>query len=235
MQAGVETQGPRYAPPPMGTPTLESTWPFFGLCLRTPRLVLRLPTDAHLNELATLAASGIHDHHLMPFAVPWTDAPPGVLERSTLQYHWGRRAALKPTEWDLSFGVWIGGCLAGMQTIAAKNFAAGRTVETGSWLGRAFQRQGIGLEMRAAVLHLAFEGLGAKAAASTAFVDNLASRRISERLGYRLESEGVLSPRGTPQPNVRSLLTRERWLAGARLPVSVEGLSPCLPLLLDLD
>jgi len=56
-------------------------WPFFDLCLRTSRLVLRLPTDGELEGVAHLAAGGIHDPAVMPFAVPWTDAPPGELER----------------------------------------------------------------------------------------------------------------------------------------------------------
>jgi hypothetical protein len=36
-------------------------WPLTGLRLRTPRLELRLPALADLDELAGLAAEGLHD------------------------------------------------------------------------------------------------------------------------------------------------------------------------------
>lgn len=57
-----------------------------------------------------------------------------------------------------------------------------RQVSTASWLGLHHQRQGIGTEMRAAVLHLAFAGLGAVDALSGAFEDNPSSFSVSEKL-----------------------------------------------------
>ena len=86
-----------------------------------------------------------------------------------------------------------------------------RTVETGSWLGRPYQRQGIGTEMRAGVLALAFDGLGAEIATSGAVEGNPASRRVSEKLGYEPNGEALLAPRGTPVVEQRYRLTRERW------------------------
>src|SRR5260221_13370270 len=56
---------------------------------------------------------------------------------------------------------------------------------TGAWLGRRYQGRGIGTQMRAAVLHLAFGGLGAQQAVSAAFEDNPASLRVSRKLGFR--------------------------------------------------
>jgi RimJ/RimL family protein N-acetyltransferase len=53
----------------------------------------------------------------------------------------------------------------------------------GSWPGRRYQRQGAGTEMRAAVLFLAFDGLGALAAESGALEGNDASSRVSGKLG----------------------------------------------------
>ena len=77
-----------------------------------------------------------------------------------------------------------------MQDIGAENFRAVRSVETGSWLGRAHQGQGIGREMREAVLHLAFAGLGAEEALSGAFEDNAASLATSRAVGLRRERRG---------------------------------------------
>ena len=49
----------------------------------------------------------------------------------------------------------------GIQDVIAANFPVLRGVDTYSWLGIDHQGQGFGREMRAAVLHLAFDGLGA--------------------------------------------------------------------------
>jgi RimJ/RimL family protein N-acetyltransferase len=106
-----------------------------------------------------------------------------------------------------------------------------REVHTGSWLGKDHQRQGIGTEMRAAVLHLAFVGLGAEMATSSAFPTNLASNRISLKLGYVPDGIQRIAPRETPIDTNRFRLTRARWEAGARPEVWIEGLEPCLPLL----
>jgi hypothetical protein len=61
----------------------------------------------------------------------------------------------------------------------AQDFSLLRSVGTGSWLGTEYQGQGIGKEMRSAVLHLAFAGLGAQIARSGAYFDNEASLRVS--------------------------------------------------------
>ena len=102
-----------------------------------------------------------------------------------------------------------------------------RTVETGSWLGRAFQSQGIGTEMRAAVLALAFDGLGAEVASSGAMDRNAASRRVSEKLATKPNGEGSVAPRGVPVVERRYQLRRERWDRD-RHPVAIEHLDECL-------
>jgi RimJ/RimL family protein N-acetyltransferase len=65
------------------------------------------------------------------------------------------------------------------QGLGGRDFAVLREVHTGSWLGRRYQGHGIGTQMRAAVLHLAFEGLGAQHAAFGAFEHNAASLGVS--------------------------------------------------------
>jgi RimJ/RimL family protein N-acetyltransferase len=75
------------------------------------------------------------------------------------------------------------------------------TVGTFSWLGPGYRGRGLGTEMRAAVLHLAFAGLGAREAASEAFTDNHASNRVSQALGYepspRTAGSSGCRPRGS--------------------------------------
>ena len=101
-------------------------------------------------------------------------------------------------------------------------------MQTGSWLGTAFQRRGLGTEMRAAVLELAFRGLGAEVAESAWLEGNEASRRVSEKLGYRTVGSTTRSPRGKPVPTTVVELERTDW--SAPVPVVIEGLELCLPL-----
>jgi RimJ/RimL family protein N-acetyltransferase len=61
----------------------------------------------------------------------------------------------------LEFAVIRRGAVVGSQGVGGRDFAVLREVHTGSWLGRRYQGQGIGTQMRAAVLHMAFDGLGA--------------------------------------------------------------------------
>jgi len=67
-------------------------WPLAGLRLHTPRLELRWPTLDDLDELATLAAAGVHDPQVQPFSVARTDAPAGEPPSRSLQYHWSQWA-----------------------------------------------------------------------------------------------------------------------------------------------
>jgi RimJ/RimL family protein N-acetyltransferase len=199
--------------------------PLFRLHLRTPRLELRLGTRAELDALYDVAAAGIHSPDWMPFAVPWTD----TLERGAfVAFHEAALADWRPDDWTLNLLVWADGELAGSQTIEAKRFGERLTVETGSWLGARFQRRGIGTEMRTAVLELAFRGLDAEVAKSGAVEGNVASLRVSEKLGYRVVGTGTVSPRGVEVEHTDVELRREDW----RPPfaVELEGLGSCLPL-----
>ncbi len=199
------------------------TWPLFDLCVRTPRLELRLPTDDELGELIPQADSSIHDHlGFMPFHVDWTgDAP------ASMQYHWGARANWKPTAWSLPLTPFVDGRPLGTQSIEATNFATLRAVSTGSWIVRSAQGLGFGREMRAAALHLVFAGLGALEAHSEAHVDNAGSNRISELLGYE-QTHVCGSLFGDERGLITNLmLTREVWQTVRRDDIEIEGLDSC--------
>jgi len=201
-----------------------------GLRLQTPALELRWPSPDDLNALAELAAAGVHDPEVQPFMVAWTDAPPDERARGTLQYHWSRWASWRPSDWMLELAVVRDGTVVGVQAIGARDFAVLREVSTGSWLGRRHQGQGTGTQMRAAVLHLAFEGLGAQHAVSAAFEDNDASLGVSRKLGYRDDGIERHVVRGRPATTRRLRLTRAGWNAARTVPVQIHGLQPCLPL-----
>lgn len=203
--------------------------PLRALRVRTPRLELRLGTRDDLVALGRLAEQGIHPREEMPFAIAWSDAigEPGFLD-DFLSYHETALAGWSPADWTLNLLVWAEGGLVGTQGLIGERFAETRHVHTGSWLGEAHKRRGLGTEMRAAVLELAFRGLGANVASSSWLEGNDASRRVSEKLGYRVVGTEERSPRGTPVPTTVVELERTAWHCPVE--VSLEGLEPCLPL-----
>ena len=177
---------------------VSSWWPLADLRLQTPALELRWPRLDDLEALAGLAAAGVHDPAVQPFMVAWTDASAEERARGTLQYHWSRWGSWKPSGWMLELVVVRDGAVVGTQGMGGRDFAVLREVHTGSWLGRRYQGQGIGTQMRAAVLHLAFEGLQAQWAVSAAFEDNAASLGVSRKLGYRDDGTEWISSAAAP-------------------------------------
>jgi RimJ/RimL family protein N-acetyltransferase len=205
-------------------------WPLADLVLRTPRLELRPDDDAGLVELADVALGGVHPPEEMPFVVPWTEADPRELGRRTLQHCWSRRAELAPERWTVDFLVRRDGRVIGMQGLSGRDFAITREVSTGSWLGRPHQRDGVGTEMRAAVLLFAVDHLGAVRARSAAFVGNAASLRVSEKLGYRADGTETVVRRGRSTADVR-LVVEAADLVRPEWELAVEGVEGVLDLL----
>jgi RimJ/RimL family protein N-acetyltransferase len=109
--------------------------------------------------------------------------------------------------------------------VQATRFPLLRTVSTGSFLGLPHQGRGIGKEMRAAVLHLAFAGLGAERAVTEAFTDTVASQRVTESLGYRPNGTDVVPRRVGTGVGQRYVLDRATWEARRRDDIELEGLS----------
>lgn len=85
-----------------------------------------------------------------------------------------------------------------------KEQAAGQQAELGWVLDPSIQGQGLGTEFAAALLEIAFDGLGVRRIEAACFAENLASRRVMEKIGLRLE--GVFRE--------ESLHRSGRWLDG---------------------
>jgi RimJ/RimL family protein N-acetyltransferase len=200
--------------------------PLTQLRLRTPRLELRLATVDELRRLYEVAAGGIHDPDVMPFEVPWTD---DLTEESFLAHAAEALEASGPASWRLNLVGFLDGRPVGVQALRADRFAAERTVDSGSWLGRPWQGQGLGTEMRAAVLVLAFDHLGARRATSGAIEGNPQSLGVSRKLGYVEVGSHTVSPRGAPLEHVDLELTPDRF--SSPVPVEVSGLEPLRGLL----
>lgn len=205
-------------------------WPLFGLRVETPSLTLRYPDDDDAIAMADLAAEGIHDPGWMPFAFPWTDTPPPMLQRGSLQHIWRTRAEWTPQQWHLPMAAIVDDHIVGAQTMLAEQFRTLRTVSTGSWLGRSYQGKGIGTEMRSAMLHLAFAGLGAEYALSRAFIDNDASIGVSRRLGYEDAGRELVVRREAPAWILAFRLPRSRWEQRRRDDIVIRELDACLEL-----
>jgi RimJ/RimL family protein N-acetyltransferase len=166
--------------------SLSDVWPLFGLKLATPRLELRPIRDEEIPAAVAAAQSGIHEAGRSPFSTPWTGLPADELGPNMARWYWRCRAECSPESWTLLLGIWHDGGFIGCQDVGAKDFAALKTVTTGSWLKQSVQGRGFGKEMRAAVALYAFDWLGAEAAESEAASWNEASLGVSRALGYEL-------------------------------------------------
>ncbi len=203
-------------------------WPLFDLVVRTPRLELRLLREEEFADVVELVDGGIHDAGTMPFFVPWTDAEPQQRAREAAQWMWRHRANWSPDNWTFTGGVFVDGKAVGVQDLGAEHFRAVRSVETGSWLGRAHQGRGLGREMREAVLHLAFAGLGAEEALSGAFEDNVASIATSRSVGYEENGEARGHRRDGSGRTIRFRMGRDAWERRRRADIEIVGLEGSL-------
>lgn len=201
-------------------------WPLFDLRIRTPRLELRLPTDDDLVALAAVARAGVHDRPETPFLVPWDELPSPAFERQFLTHWWRTRGGWAPDDWTLGLAVIADGSPIGIQDLTARDFEHRRSVLTGSWLGVGYQGRGYGTEMRAAVLWLAFEELGALVAESGYVDGNEASARVSAKLGYLANGERLVAPKGTPVTERLVRATPATWCRDL-VPVRIEGMDAC--------
>jgi RimJ/RimL family protein N-acetyltransferase len=165
---------------------LKDVWPLFGLRLTTPRLELRPILDDDIPAAVEAARSGIHEPGRSPFSTPWTELPAEDLGPNMARWYWRCRAQCSAESWTLLLGIWHEGGFIGCQDVGAKDFAALKTVSTGSWLKQSVQGRGFGKEMRAAVALYAFDWLGAEVAESEAALWNKASLGVSRSLGYEL-------------------------------------------------
>jgi RimJ/RimL family protein N-acetyltransferase len=203
-------------------------WPLFNLKITTPRLELRLPTDDEIAAVAlAVKASGIHGETI-PFVVDWANRPSPEFERGVARFHWAQRAAFTPEAWNLPLSAFMDGEPIGTQDIGATKFADHRSVATGSWLLKNHQGQGLGKEMRAAVLELAFVGLDAYEALSESRVGNEGSAGVSRSLGY--EANGMKRTSFGDQVDDEHLwrLTRGRWQSHrSEMDITIEGLEAC--------
>jgi RimJ/RimL family protein N-acetyltransferase len=206
----------------------DPVWPMFDLRLTTPRLELRHLTEADLPALATLIPEDEeHDPAATMYPVLSTAHQRAVI---VYQEYWRARGNWRSEDWELTFAAFRGGDLVGYQGLEGKDFVRLRTVDSSSFLGPGVRGMGLGKEMRAAALTLAFGSLGAEFAVTSAWSDNHASLGVSRSLGY-VDNGLSKHPRGDAVGTMTHLrLSRTDWLrSGWAGQVSVIGVEPCLP------
>jgi RimJ/RimL family protein N-acetyltransferase len=209
-----------------------SPYPPLNVQVHTPRLSLLGASDDLLEKLLPAVRRGVATEPPWPFDDPmslYKDGP--EREWAWLQRIWAGRAKVTDEFWRLYFVVVADGEAVGMQDLIGEEFAAFGTVHTFSWLGAEARGRGLGKEMRQAVLHLAFDGFGAREAGSEAFVDNGASNRVSQAVGYQPNGTNWATRRGEAAQLSRWKLTCEHWLKGRRDDIELVGVAECLPVL----
>jgi RimJ/RimL family protein N-acetyltransferase len=202
-------------------------WPVHGLVLRTPDLVLRVLTEVDLPEVAARLPA---DLDMDPHATTYTGLDAADNRRAVLaQSYWRALGTWSPDDWALPFVVRHADRVVGVQWLEGPDYRSDRTVDSSSWLVPGARGRGLGVQMRAAVLALAFGSLQARAAVSSAVVTNAASLGVSRRLGYVDTHTSVLAHSGQTLQHVR--LEATRW-AASPWPgrVTVEGVEAALPL-----
>jgi len=203
------------------------SWPLHGIRLRTADLDLTVMTEA---DLPTVWALLPDDLELNPHATTYAGLDVPANRRAVVaQGYWRALGMWSPDDWALPFVVRSAGVVVGAQWLEGPDWRSDRTVDSSSWLVARARGRGLGRQMRAAVLALAFGPLGAEAAISSAVVDNAASLGVSRSLGYRDTHRSVLEHSGQTLQHVR--LDRATWDAsGWSRHVVVEGVDAALPL-----
>ncbi len=199
-------------------------WPLFDLRLSIGDVLLRPVTDADLPAIAAIFPSDDEQDPSWEHFAGLSDQR--NRHRLLVQRIWYHRGSWSPSSWCLDFAVEFRGELVGLQALEGDDFVKLRTVDSGSWLAVHGRGRGTAVAMRTAILALAFDHLGARAAISSARIDNAPSLAVSRRLGYVDNGVSLTdSPAGVVElQHLR--LTREDW---ASAQVTVAGLDACLP------
>lgn len=208
-------------------------YPLLGVRVSTPMLELRGATDELLDQLAEVVRAGKTHADPAPYDDPMSfyEPDPDLRVAKWLRAIWRQRGTVEPDAWRLYFVVVVDGRPVGEQTLTGVGFSALGTVTTFSWLSADERGRGLGHEMRAAILHLAFDGLGAKEATSDAFVDNHGSNAISRALGYDPNGSDWATRQGEPAMLNRWRLTRDSWARRRRSDIHLHDVEACHALL----
>lgn len=220
---------------PVGHRQPVSTDALWQLTITTPQLTLRLPSDEQVARLADRACGRVLAAGQENFLSAWAALPAGAFQDGFCAYHRDTRAAVTPADWRLELGIFPAGETepVGVMGASGSDFTRTRAAVTGSWLLPDVRGRRLGIGARLAMLHLLFDGLGARTARSGAHENNRISNQVSRSLGYHLDG---YKDRDETLGGARScqwILDRERFAGIRRADVRIDGLDGCLALLLE--
>ena len=206
-------------------------WPVLDVRLRIGDLELSPMTEADLAPLADLLPDDLEQDPAATTYAGLTHPLSDRVARGTVvhQAYWRAYGTWSAEAWRLNFVVRHGGAIIGVQELEGNDFARLRTLDSSSFLLTAVRGQGLGRQMRQAVLALGFGPLGAQAAVTEAWHDNHASLGVSRALGYRPNGEALHRRDDGTDTMVHLRLTRADWLASGRADaVEISGVEPAL-------
>lgn len=187
-------------------------YPPFGLTLFDGQLLLKVVEDSDLVHMCSVTVEDIFEPNC-PWEFPWL-----TNGSNTAQFHWGLRAGNNPAAWTLSFAAYLDGEYVGTIDMRATQFSSRRSIETGSYVLRKFQGQGIGKRMRAMVAAFAFDYLGARELRTGWHPRNAASAGVSHSLGYEVVGRTEFGE--DDRPEIHARLVPENF---AGHPIQVSG------------
>jgi len=154
--------------------------------LDAPRIYLRPPRAGDWQEWATLRTES------RAFLTPWEPTwPADALSRSAFQRRLRRQAA----EWrnDEGFSFLIFGkpddAMVGGLGITNVRRGVAQMASIGYWTGTPYVRRGYMTEAVKAALEFCFTQLGLHRVEAACIPDNVASRGLLEKIGFRMEGE----------------------------------------------
>jgi ribosomal-protein-alanine N-acetyltransferase len=194
-------------------------WPWSSpaplIALRSPRLLLRLPTLADYPSWHVLRRES--RDFLRPFEPRWTEADLGRRVFVT-RVKRARQEAEEGTDYSFFIFLTTGGqeTLVGGITLSNVRRRAAQFVNLGYWMGQQFAGQGHMSEAVGICLPFVFDTLDLHRIHAAFLPGNAASRRVLEKNGFVEEgfAERYLQINGRWEDHVLFGLTKERYEMG---------------------
>jgi ribosomal-protein-serine acetyltransferase len=189
----------------MGPPSAVEPLPS-AVAVASGRFALRRYVTADVVALNRAVADSVD--HLLPW-MPWAaDEPLTVAARLELFANWDR-------EWRAGqsavYGMFVGETVIGGTGLHRRRAGRPDVIEIGYWVHVDHVRRGIATEAAAALTDAAFELAGTTEVEIMHLPDNVASRGVPARLGYRYLGDEFVRDQTFSVWRV----TRADWTAGA--------------------
>jgi len=161
--------------------------PITDKCLETERLRLRRLELADAPAIARLISDWEVAKQTISIPLPYTEAN---------AVHWIKRSLRgwrKGMNFCLAIESKVDGELVGSLGLRRKGIFSRKVGVLGYWIGRDYWGAGLAGEAVEALLGVGVSGLDLKRVEARVFSDNLASKRVLEKSGFKLVSTGMVN------------------------------------------